>query len=550
MPIVGNANSTNGRGKKDLLGRNRVSRDECSHEDAVLRDDAELRRRSSRQFIWYEDGPASENYKALGIKLARTGVLYRCPRYGAGMLLLRPDGKHVTITRGPDLLPVIVDQVDVIVVKNSKASGGVIGAAHLNAMLKSDSFLDQFITLDRISRIPVHLPDFVISQPGFNDGGLDQRVVYVGEPPAISGSLDTINKFLDVMAFETTADRTNAVAAALTVQLRNHWPGAKPTFVVTASKSHAGKDTVILFATGLHRSVSISYQGADWAVERSFVGAVKANPEVAVVIVDNARLSHGSRHIASGFLERFVTDPEPQLFAAGSAGPPLRVRNDYVVAFSTNFGDLSEDLMNRALPCHLSPAGNVADRQSPIGNPKLEFLPNHQEAIAAELYGMIERWRQAGCPLDHEVKHPFSTWAETIGGILKVSGFTDFLANYGTRKTVDDPLRKGLAILGAEKPNQWLRSADWAKHVAVLGLSKAVIPPGDQDSDAGRVRGIGKVLSAHESETLVYDDDERHVVLRLEKKRGRFEEEQPHQRFQFAVVEEAKKFSECIADSE
>ncbi len=485
------AHSTNGRGKNGLVGRTSVRSQERSQEDVMVANEEEMLRRKSREFIWNEDRPASENYRRLGKRLARSNVLFRCPRYGTGMLFLLPDGKHVTITRGPDLLPVIIDQVDVMVVKNNKASGTVISAAHLNAMLKSDSFLDEFITLDRISRVPVHLSDFSITQSGFNDGGPDHRVVYVGKAPVVSRSLETTNKFLDAMDFDTNADRTNALAAALTVQLWNHLPGAKPAILVTASKSHAGKDTVILFAVGRHRSVSISYQKADWAVERSFVGGVKANPEVAVVVIDNARLSESSGQIASAFLERFITDPEPQLFSAGSQGPPLRVRNNYVVAFSTNFGTMSEDLMNRALPIHLNPVGNVADRQSPIGNPKLEFLPNNQEAIASEIYGMIEKWREAGQPLDHEVKHPFSTWAKTVGGILKVNGFTDFLANYGVRKTADDPLRKGLAILGAERPKQWLRSAEWAKLIVVLGLTKAVIPPGDQDSDAGRVRGTG-----------------------------------------------------------
>ena len=545
MPKSGTAQSANAKRKTNgLNGQVCVPQQGRLNEETVPASEKQTGQNSSREFIWNEDRPTSENYAALGERLAQCGVLFRSPQYGSGMLLLLPDGKHVTITRGPDLLPVIIDNVDVMVIKNGKASGTVISASHLNAMLKSNSFLDEFIKLDRISRVPMHLPGFSITQPGFNNGGPDHRVVYVGKDPEISWGLETITSFLDVMAFATKADRTNAVAALLTVQLWNHWPGGKPVILVTASKSHAGKDTVIMFATGLHRSVEIAYQPADWAVERSFVDAVKANPEVAVVVVGNARVDGHGEQIASAFLERFATDPEPQLFSTGSKGPPLRVRNSYVVAISTNFGTVSEDIMNRALPIHLNPVGNVAERQSPIGNPKEEFLPANKEKIASELYGMIEKWREAGQPLDDDVKHPFSIWAKTVGGILKVNGYTDFLANYGVRKTVDDPLRKALAILGADRPNQWLRSADWAKHVAVLGLTKAIIPPGDQDSDAGRMRGIGTVLSAHESETFVFEDDERRLVLKLEKKRGRFGEGQPHPHFQFAVVEETKQFDE------
>ena len=126
-----------------------------------------------------------------------------------------------------------------------------------------------------------------------------------------------------------------------------------------------------------------------------------------------------------------------------------------MLAISTNYGSVSEDLMNRGLPIHLNPVGNVADRVSPIGNPRLEYLPANKERIAAELRGMVERWKAAGQPLDEDVRTPSrsgrSGWAD-----LRVNGFQDFLENYGVRKTVDDPLRQGLGLLGAQATDKWL----------------------------------------------------------------------------------------------
>jgi hypothetical protein len=329
-----------------------------------------------------------------------------------------------------------------------------------------------------------------------------------------------------------------AKGADLTVLLRNHLPGGKPVLVVTANKSHAGKDTVITFAAGEAGSVSISYQAKNWAVERNFVGAVKCNPDVGVIVIENARLDHGDRFLASAFLERFATDPEPMLFSTGT-GPPVRRRNDLVLAISTNFGSVSEDILNRGLPVHLNPVGNVADRVSPIGNPRLEYLPANREPIAAELRGMIERWKAAGRPLDHEVRHPFSVWARTVGGILRVNGFRDFLANYGVRKTVDDPLRKGLGILGAaHHKNRWLQASDWAKFATDLGLVKAIIPPADQDSEAGRARGIGVVFKAHRDETFESETEEHRLRFRLEKRRGRFDGSDVQVRYRFVLVDQ------------
>src|SRR5262249_33727160 len=159
---------------------------------------------------------------------------------------------------------------------------------------------------------------------------------------------------------------------------------------VTSTKSHGGKDTVIEFAAGTTPKLSVSYESTDWAFQKSFVATVKHRPEVGVLNVENVRLERKGRYIASSFLERFLTDAEPLLYAPG-VGNPRRMQNQLVVALSSNFGTISEDLMNRALPIHLNPTGDVAQRLSPIGNPKLEYLPTHRDRIEAELHGLIAR---------------------------------------------------------------------------------------------------------------------------------------------------------------
>src|SRR5262249_36209810 len=157
------------------------------------------------------------------------------------------------------------------------------------------------------------------------------------------------------------------------------------------------------------------------------------------------------------------------LFSTGT-GAPVRRRNNLVVALSTNDPSVGEDLMNRALPIGLEPVGDVAGRESPIGNPKLEYLPANRALIQAELRGMVERWKAAGRPEDLEARHPFTEWARTVGGILKVAGFGGFLGNYARRRTADDPVRQALGALGASKPDEWLRSAEWADAAVWAGV--------------------------------------------------------------------------------
>jgi hypothetical protein len=483
-------------------------------------------------FIWSEDKAAIDNYVAFGQRLAAVGDLYRRPQYAGGLLLAIPGLPPIPILKGSTLAPVIADRVRIQVVKDGKPRGSRIPSAHLETMLSSEVFLQRLRVIDTVTSVPIYRADFTLAPPNYSDGGRGQRFFYLGASTTVVRSTKILSAFLNAMAFATPADRTNALAAAITVALHNLWPGAKPVISVTADKSHSGKDTIVAFAAGSHRLTSVSYQRADWALQRDFVGALKLNPETVVMNIENARLDHGAKIIASAFLERFIGDPEPVLFSTGSGSPTHR-RNDLIVAITTNYGSLSADLMNRSLPIHLAATGNIEERSNAIGNPKLQFLPMNRPQIEAEIRGMIEIWKDAGCPLNPDAKHPFIDWARMIGGILAVNGFTDFLGNVGARKSGDDPIRRCLGLLGAWRPNVWLPPAEWAGLVAELGLVKILIPESDRDSEAGRVRGIGVVLSAHRDETFVAETDDERCTLRLDRARRRFKDGEISTRYKF-----------------
>ncbi len=397
---------------------------------------------------WHEEKPSRENFELLGAALAQSDDLFRRSGFDGGLLLVLPNGESRNILVGSQLAPIITDRIDLHKFLNGKVKASGVSATKLTEMLNSETFLSRFLTVDRITSLPEYSPCFNLSGPGYNDGGDGHRCFYVGKPPVISMQMDRINTFLDVMDFETEADRANSVAGLLTVMLRHHWPGGKPIILATATKSHSGKDTVLDFIAGQTPKTSVSWEPADWATQKAIVATLNGAPDVGVVRLENARV-RGSAMISSAFVERFVTDPSPVLYSPG-CGDPRKIRNEIVMAISTNFGTLSEDLLNRGLPVHLEPQGNVSDRQSPIGNPRHQYLPLHREEIAAEARGMIMRWRVAGMPLDCSKKHPCTEWGHTIGGILMVHGIRGFLDNYRDRFVSDDPIRNSIAVLGVE----------------------------------------------------------------------------------------------------
>jgi len=543
-----------GRNSKAVLpfpsqsGQENAGRDSCDAQDSRATADAVSSVRGciplqqeakAKVFTWVVEKGAAANYRSLGKLLAASGDLFRHQDGHALVQVLR-NCKTRLISKGGQLAPVIVDRIKMVVTKDGKVTSELPTAAHLNAMLRSEKFLGQFRSVDEVTTQPIYREDFTLARPGYNDGGPGQRILYLGATPAIANSTETIERFLDVMAFASTADRTNTVAAALTVLLHRHWPGQKPIVLVTSTKSHSGKGTLTDFFRGSVPKADVLYEALDWPMQQQFQRQVQANPEIGVVVFDNVRSDSSGRakFIRSGFVESFVTTADLTLASPG-AGEPLHLENRYVVTINTNDGKLSPDLMNRSLAVHLAPRGNVHELDTPIGNPKLDFLPANQNQIAAELRGMIEKWKAAGCPLDETVRHSMSPWAKTIGGILLVSGFTNFLGNCKIRKAVDDPMQEALAILGAAKPGKALRPAEWAKIMVDEGLVKTLLPPNERDTEKSRARATGVLFRKSLDTTFLGRTDTTLYHLRLEGGNRRWSKgKNPHVRYVFTVLHE------------
>jgi hypothetical protein len=467
--------------------------------------------------------------------------LFRNGAKGQGLLQVLADGTVRPIRSGLHLAPILVDTLPIRIERDGKTVGELPASVHLNAMLRAECFLAQFRPVDRVSRYPMYQEDLTLLLHGYHQNQDGRWILVVGSSPRTAEGTPTILRFLNAMAFAGPADRTNAVAAALTGRLHHLWAGEKPIILITGSKSHSGKSTVTDFVKGTVPSADLLYESIDWPLQAQFHRQIATNPEVGVVVLDNVRRDSAggrARCIRSAFVESLVTTPQLTV-ASPSGGEPVCVRNEFVVVVNTNDGTLSPDLLNRSLPIHLAPAGNLYEQVCPIGNPKLEFLPAKREEIEAELHSMIARWRQAGCPLDESVKHPMSRWARTVGGILKHHGFTDFLANYGAAKLIHDPTREALGILAAAKPGQKLKPLEWAKLVVELGLAKALIPANERDTDRGRERAMGLILKKHLGETFEAVTEAQKLVVRLEGGYRRWHRGgKPHTRYVFTVLTE------------
>lgn len=452
------------------------------------------------------------------------------------LVLIRADGTERRIQKAPDLGALLSDTFHFFTLEKGEKKAKLPSSGVLSTMLKSEMFRDQFQPVRSSTKSLVYRADFTLLPAGYDQGS---RMYLHGQPVEGAEGLETIKTFLGHMDFDSEASRTNCLGAALTVLLRHQFPGQNPCILVTADRSHSGKTTVCDFFSGLAGQIQLRYEDKDWPMENSLQKLIKQNPDRGVIVLDNTRVDSAGgqgKMIKSALLESQITAPELNL-ASATGKDPLCLVNDKIFVINSNHGLFSIDLLNRGLTIHLSPKADVHLKQSLIGNPRLDFLKNNGEQIQRELVGMIDRWREAGCPLDEEAKHSMSRWAKVIGGILKFHGYPDFLKNQDTAKTVMDPIRKALAVLGAARPGEWLRVGEWADLALNEGVIRDLVPAQERNSTKGREREIGSTFSKHLEVGLYHETDDGRMELRLSKQKKRWDGEDPHVRYKFTVVQ-------------
>lgn len=496
------------------------------------RDAVEARERL--QVEWFEEDTLEFNFAKLGSALAATGDVFR-PALGEGKLLAASwGGRDVDVLQDPAKVDAAVaDRLEILHLKNGKIQGRHIPSRTLKAMLHTQNFLQHFTPVAFVSATPCFTPDFALCRPGINRSP-NGNVFFAGEAPVVGEDTETVERFLDAIPFASEADRTATVAAALVRLLRNLWPGGKPLVLVTANKSHSGKTTVVDFLGGTSKTATITYEATDWAFRTHFVKALSGE-DPAVINVDNARLERGRPYIASAFLEGFLTDGEPSIATVKDKGH-VKISNHVVASITTNFGAVSTDLYNRSLPIHLHLEGGLDTRIAKYGNLRQKFLPANREIMESEILGMVERWKGEGMPMADDINHPFTACMRTLGGILAVSGYKEFLANVNIRKTAEDPVRGALALLAAERPDEWRRPMEWVATATDLGLVGKLVPSVERESLKSCERAIGVVLSAHAEEILHYETDEGVVRFALRKQRMRRDGSQPQIFYEFARI--------------
>jgi len=143
--------------------------------------------------------------------------------------------------------------------------------------------------------------------------------------------------------------------------------------------------------------------------------------------------------------------------------------NTLILFGSGNNTRCTGEVAKRIVPIFLRPFDDhPEDRSNFVHTDIFSYVRSKRRRLLSILLGMVEKWKREGCPGTDRRLGGFEPWAATIGGILKLHGFHQWLGNY----------------------RSWIRSADeWAVDAESL-ITAWWQSHGDRAITASQVLGV------------------------------------------------------------
>lgn len=303
----------------------------------------------------------------------------------------------------------------------TKDLGGVVLAgAESHPGIRDIEFVTPFPVFDR---------DWRLSPPGWSGG------IYYDEPPALAGmtpetDFETIHSTLSELVidfpFLTNADRHNYFGLLLTPIILPAVRGNRPLHIITApiprtGKSKLAEDVLGGILTG-QKTPALQITGTDDERDKRITGLLLQDE--IVVHLDNLPPKLDSPALAS-----LLTASVYQSRILG-ASKIVSLPNNLVLVGTGNNVECSTEIAKRCVPIRLQPKGPNPERRTNFHYPNLwDHVSGSRRKILSCLIGMVENWIEKGRPKGTTRIGGFESWSESIGGILHVNGFHEWMKN-------------------------------------------------------------------------------------------------------------------------
>jgi len=367
------------------------------------------------------------------------------------------------------------------------------------------------------TRNPVYTDDWRLVAPGFDP---QSGIYYAGPPIEARHDTNHLDAVLQDFCFKTPADRTNYLGILLTAILVPRFIGSKPAALFNGNQPELGKSIlaqIIAILRDGYLTETATYNPNDEEFEKRLGAIVRRG--VTTIIIDNAKGRGRHPRIESACLERSITDPILSFRLLGYS-QEIRAENSHIFCITANTPDVSRDLVTRSAVINLYYEGDPERRTFSIADPE-GYAQQYRLELLGELVGMAERWKAAGMPRASTANR-FNKrgWGNIVGGILKVNGEPDFLANAEEAATqLDETRREFTELVGVlvEHPQGTWTASELAALCSRHGLLATDLGEGSARSLATK---MGTLAGRFVTERFPLTDGRQAVFHRTPDRKG------------------------------
>ncbi len=311
--------------------------------------------------------------------------------------------------------------------------------------------------------------------------------------------------------FEDDASKAHALAALLLPFVRQLIDGPTPMHLLDAPVEGTGKTLLAscISEVGTGRPVEAIAEASDDEEWRKRITAVLAEGPT-ILLLDNLNRILDSGALASVLTARVWKD---RILGVSKT---VRVPNLALWLASGNNTRLSRELIRRTVWCRLDSRTDAPWERSGFRHKNLtKWVKERRGELVWAALVLCQAWIAAGRPAGEETLGMFESWAETMGGILRVAGVPGLLAN-----------ARRFRQAAADKGSEWgaFVAAWWARFgaepVGVKGLFQLVTEEklldsvlGDKGEASQRIRlglALGKARDRVVGEYRVLGGEEDH----------------------------------------
>ncbi|MDQ3831199.1 MAG: hypothetical protein M3361_18250 [Candidatus Tectomicrobia bacterium] len=231
------------------------------------------------------------------------------------------------------------------------------------------------------------------------------------------------HELLGDFPFADEASRAHSMALLLEPFVHPTIRGPTPLYLIDAPIRGAGKgllaDIACLITTGRKADVMALVRSDAEEHEKRITALLLAGAQW--VLIDNAT------SLASAPLAAVLTTTQWRGRRLGKS-EMVDVPNDATWVATGNNVTLSDEIARRTIPIRLDPGVERPEHRTGFSHPELvKWAGEHRSTLVSACLSIVRAWLDAGRPEGQTTLGSYESWSRILGGILGVSGVSEFL---------------------------------------------------------------------------------------------------------------------------